>query len=50
MVNGAAHRRQVQLGTSKGDRIAVSSGLKPGDVVIIEGFHRLSEGTNITTR
>lgn len=47
MVSGKAHRQQVQLGASKGDRIAVSSGLKPGDVVIIEGFHRLSEGTAV---
>ena len=47
MISGKAHRQQVQLGASKGDRIAVSSGLKAGDVVIVEGFHRLSEGTVI---
>ena len=46
-VSGKAHRQQVQLGPSKGDRIAVSSGLKPGDVVIVEGFHRLSEATEV---
>ena len=50
MSGGKAHRRKVQLGNSQGNRIAVTSGLKSGDTVITEGFHRLSEGTEIVSR
>ncbi|MBO4593773.1 MAG: efflux RND transporter periplasmic adaptor subunit [Bacteroidaceae bacterium] len=48
MAGGKAHRQQVQLGNSRGDRIAISSGLNTGDIIITEGFHRLSEGTEVT--
>lgn len=45
----AAHRQQVQLGEPTGDRIVILSGINPGDQIITEGFHRLSEGTKVIT-
>jgi RND family efflux transporter MFP subunit len=42
-----AHRQKVQLGDATGNRIVISSGLHSGDHVITEGFHRLSEGTEV---
>lgn len=42
-----AHRQKVQLGDATGNRIIINSGLHSGDHVITEGFHRLSEGTEV---
>lgn len=42
-----AHVRDIVLGPADGDQQAVSRGLKPGDVVVIEGLDRLRNGRNV---
>ena len=42
-----AHRRPVQLGLIVGDLAQVTSGLSPGDTVIVTGIAQLDEGTPI---
>jgi len=39
--------RPVTLGTVDGERVAVSSGLKPGDLVVTDGGDRLRDGASI---
>ncbi len=40
--------RPVKLGPSAGERIAVESGLAPGDKVVVDGADKLKEGAKIT--
>jgi len=42
-----AARRNVELGTIKGDRIQIRSGLKPGDQLIIAGHRFVAPGQNV---
>jgi multidrug efflux system membrane fusion protein len=42
--------RNVVLGPSEGDDIAIESGLAPGEVVVIEGVDRLQRGTKVAAR
>lgn len=44
----AVNRVLVSTGRHDGDRIAVSSGLKPGDVVVTTGQLNLQEGSEVT--
>jgi len=39
--------RSVTLGQVDGERVAVASGLKPGDLVVTDGGDRLRDGANI---
>jgi multidrug efflux system membrane fusion protein len=39
--------RPVTLGVVDGERVAVTAGLKPGDVVVTEGGDRLREGAHV---
>lgn len=43
----AAHRTIVQVGTTIGNRIIVTKGLEPNQQVVVEGYQKLSEGTNV---
>ena len=43
----AAHRTTIQVGTTIGNRITVRSGLEPDQQVVVEGYQKLSEGTNV---
>lgn len=45
--NGKAHRQDVALGETLGNNIVVTSGLKKGDKVIIAGYQKVSEGSEI---
>lgn len=47
VTSGKAHRKKVQLGEPTGNRISILSGIQSGDRIITEGFHRLSEGTEV---
>ena len=47
--NGKASRQPVGIGQVQGDRIVVESGLREGDKVIVEGYQKVSEGSEITT-
>lgn len=42
-----AHRTSVTIGASKGDRIAILSGITEGTRVVTEGYQKLSEGTKV---
>lgn len=44
---GKACRQMVQTGHAQGDRITILSGLAEGDKVIVEGYQKVSEGSEI---
>lgn len=46
-IEGKAQRQKVTLGRTTGNRIAIVSGLQVGDKVITEGYHKISEGTEV---
>lgn len=48
--DGIAHRRDVVPGASDGDRIAISQGVSPGDLVVTEGGTALEDGMKVRTR
>ena len=48
MADGKAHRSNVSVGQTIGDRIQILSGLSEGDKVIVEGYQKVSEGTRVT--
>jgi multidrug efflux system membrane fusion protein len=39
--------QKIQTGVTDGDRIQITSGLKPGDVVVIDGADRLRDGSKV---
>jgi multidrug efflux system membrane fusion protein len=39
--------RPVKLGPAAGERIAVTSGLSPGDKVVVDGADKLREGATV---
>ena len=45
--DGKAHRQPVEVGEAQGDRIIIRSGLAEGDKVIVEGYQKVSEGSEI---
>ncbi len=45
--DGRACRKVVTIGKTVGNRIVVSSGLHAGDVVVTEGYQKLSEGMEV---
>ena len=47
---GVAHRRDVGVGSESGDRIAVTRGLRSGELVVIEGGTALQDGMKVRTR
>jgi membrane fusion protein, multidrug efflux system len=49
VVDGAskAAMRKVQLGSSEGDRVAVVTGVSPGENVVLEGLDQLREGREV---
>jgi multidrug efflux system membrane fusion protein len=42
--------RKVVLGPADGDRVAVTSGLNAGDIVVVDGADKLRDGIKITVR
>ena len=44
---GKARVREVALGTRDGEQVAVTSGLAPGERVVLEGLDRLREGADV---
>ena len=45
--NGKATRQPVEVGQTEGDRIVILTGLTEGDKVIIEGYQKVSEGSQV---
>jgi multidrug efflux system membrane fusion protein len=39
--------QKVETGVTDGDRIQITSGLKPGDTVVVDGADRLREGSKV---
>ena len=46
---GVAHKRNVSLGNSAGDRVQVLKGLAPGEQVVTEGGTALEDGMKVRT-
>ncbi len=44
---GKAHRAEVTLGEASGNRIEVTSGVKKGEKVIVKGYQKVSEGSEV---
>ena len=42
-----AHRQSVEIGQTQGDRIVILSGLAEGDKIIVEGYQKVSEGSQV---
>jgi multidrug efflux system membrane fusion protein len=40
--------RPVKLGVSQGEKVAVTSGLQPGDRVVVDGADKLRDGAKVT--
>jgi len=45
--NGKAHRQTIETGQVQGDRICIVSGLAEGDKVIVEGYQKVSQGSEV---
>lgn len=45
--DGKAHRTDVTTGATEGDRIAIIAGINKGDKVIVSGYQKVSEGSDI---
>lgn len=48
-IGDRAALQPVRIGSTIGNRIEITDGLKPGEQVIIEGYQKVGEGTKITT-
>jgi membrane fusion protein, multidrug efflux system len=48
--DGTVESRNIVVGPSEGDDVAVNSGLSPGEVVVVEGVDRLQQGTKVQAR
>ena len=42
--------RDIQVGTTEGDQAEVTSGLSPGDVLVLAGTDRLQEGSKVSAQ
>lgn len=45
--DGVAHARTVSIGVLEGDRVQITSGLEPGDDLIVTGQTEVEEGTRV---
>jgi membrane fusion protein, multidrug efflux system len=43
-------RRNIVVGPGEGDEVSITTGLSPGDVVVVEGVDRLQQGSKVTAR
>lgn len=46
--SGTVHSRDVETGTLGGDRVAIQSGVEPGDTIVTAGAHLLQEGMAVS--
>ena len=47
IINGRAEPRKIELGPGVGDRIAVTRGVQPGDIVVTQGQEGLRKGQEV---
>lgn len=45
--NGKAERTYVGIGETSGNKIAITNGLNEGDLIVIDGFQKISNGSKI---
>lgn len=45
--DNAAHRTDVTIGATMGNRVVITSGVSAGQCIVTEGYHKLSEGTKV---
>ena len=45
--DSTVHRQPVEVGPTQGNRIAVTDGLENGQLIVTEGYQKLSEGTKV---
>jgi len=43
-----ANMRTVKTGATDGDKIAITDGLSPGEMVVVDGADRLKDGASVT--
>lgn len=48
--NGRARRRVVQVGIREQERCEIAMGLRPGDLLIVEGFRNVRDGDPVTVQ
>jgi membrane fusion protein (multidrug efflux system) len=48
--DGVVHRRAVELGAEQGSRVAVRSGVEPGELVVLAGQGALRDGDDVQLR
>lgn len=46
--NNVAHMHIVQLGAVSSDKVVITSGLKPGDQIVVQGQGLLADGASVT--
>lgn len=47
VIEGKAFRTMIEKGEARGNRIQILSGLKEGDIIVTEGYQKLSEGMEV---
>ena len=47
--DGVVKRRKISLGINEGEWVEVTEGLKEGEMIVIEGSHRLQDGYQVET-
>ena len=50
VTGGVAHRHDVQLGATSGDRVAITEGVSAGDRVVTEGGTAVEDGMKVRTK
>ena len=50
VINGVAHRRDVQPGPTGGDRVAIVKGVSAGDQVVTDGGTAVEDGMKVRTK
>ena len=45
--DSTAHRTELTVGQTQGNRINVTSGIADGQLIVTEGYQKLSEGTKV---
>jgi len=45
--NGKASRRAIEIAYTSGDETCITSGVKAGELVVVEGYERLSDGSPV---
>lgn len=50
VARGVAHRRDVAVGATEGDRVAIIKGVRPGELVVTQGGTAIDDGMKVRTK